>query len=545
MRKYYIVFLLFIAISFVFVQDVPLDVRLIQEDSEIRLEVNYYFPQEFHQIHNPDFFYFSVNEQPGFQWSAIDYPEGVENDGFIEYYGITTLSRTLTITQEATLPDNLTVDIGYQLCDEEGICFIPVKESISTPFLLSDLSTIETAKTSGTQSKWWLYLVMALAGGLLLNLMPCVLPLLSVKAMNLIHQRDKSHRSIFWNSWAYAGGIIASMLLLAALVSILQASGKQLGWGFQFQSPWFLFILISLIFSFALSLFEVFLIQSPIHKRIKSPEGYGGSFFTGIFAVLVATPCTAPFMGTALGFAFSQPAYMIFAIFLTMGLGFSLPFLLLGIMPGIIKKLPKPGNWMILFQEVMGFVLLATALYLLNSLYQQIGSNIVSVLLYLLILSFALWLLGKAQKPVNSKRNKYILLLLALSIALGGGFTVVNLNTFENQSSLDEDIKPFSPELMDRLSQERVFLEFTADWCTTCKINHRNVLDKQEIRDFFREQNIHYVQGDFTLPDETIAQWLQNFGRAGVPAYIYFSPEEDPYIFPELLTKEMLLSTLP
>jgi len=386
---------------------------------------------------------------------------------------------------------------------------------------------------------------MALVGGILLNVMPCVLPLLSVKAMNLINQREKSNKSIFLNSWSYAAGILASMSLFAFTISIIQASGKQLGWGFQFQSPWFLFFLIMLVFTFSLSLFEVFLIQSPLKKKMNSSEGYGGSFVTGIFAVLVATPCTAPFMGTALGFAFSQPAPMIFAIFITMGIGFSLPFLLLGIMPGIIKKLPKPGNWMIVFQQIMAFILLATALYLLNSLYKQIGSNIFSIFTFLILWAFSFWMIGKAQKPSNKRNKKILLYFVAFSLLIAGGFSTIKLETQDSQKLNDSNIEVFSPELMEQLSQQRVFLEFTADWCTTCKINHKNVLDKIEILDYMKEHNIHYVQGDFTLPDETIASWLQKYKRAGVPTYIYFEPGQEPYILPELLTKEIIFSTLP
>jgi len=509
------------------------------------LYIDVQFPEGFHQTYNENFFTFEVTDSENTEWEKVLYDEGVEEDGYIQYYDSTTLKRSFLYRgTSSALEWNLLVK--YQLCNESGVCLLPQQENLSIQVEVPDASQSSSNRNSGSI---WLYLLLAFVGGVLLNFMPCVLPLLSVKALNLVHQQDQNKKSILWNSWAYALGIIASMLVLAATVSIIQRSGTLLGWGFQFQNPWFIFILISIIFAFSLSLFETFIIMTPIKKNQGKREGYAGSFLTGIFAVLVATPCTAPFMGTALGFAFSQPPALIFLILGTMGLGFSLPFLLLGIFPSVVNRLPKPGKWMLRFQKVMGFVLIGTVLYLLQTLFRQIGENIWGVFWFLLSLALALWIFGITQNPVITKRRRVLLYIPMLLIPLFTGFFFLNLKPATGQEDsfrLKAYQETFSSERLTQLieSDETVFLEFTADWCTTCKRNHRNVLDKDEIEELFIEQDIYYLVGDFTLEDEEIALWLRKFGRAGVPLYVYFKPGEEPYLFPELLSIKMMKEIL-
>lgn len=547
MNKQHIAILLFIISISVQAQtpEIQSSVQWGSEPGTGFLYVNVIFPKEFHQTYNPDFFNFEVVDSKDTEWGELIYDEGIEEDGFIQFYDRTTLKRSFHYTGNSS-EISWNINVKYQLCDESGICLLPQNKDLSINIEVPKFTQINY---SDNNSSYLLYILLAFIGGILLNFMPCVLPLLSVKALNLVHQQNKSSKSILWNSWAYALGILVSMLILALVVSVIQRSGKLLGWGFQFQNPWFILILMSLIFAFSLSLFEGFIIKTPVKSNQKRKEGYGGSFVTGIFAVLVATPCTAPFMGTALGFAFSQPPTVVFLILGTMGMGFSLPFLLLGLFPSVVNRLPKPGHWMLRFQKIMGFVLMGTVLYLMQTLFSHIGDRIWGVFWFLLSLAFALWILGITQNPMIKKINRLLLYLPMLIIPLLTGIYFLDLKPTEGQlekQSLNTYQEPFSPERLNKLldANEAVFLEFTADWCTTCKRNHRNVLDKEEIQNIFMERNIYYLVGDYTLEDEVIARWLRKFGRAGVPLYVFYQPGSDPYILPELLNIKMMKDLL-
>ena len=347
-----------------------------------------------------------------------------------------------------------------------------------------------------------------------------------------------------------------SFWALAAIVVILQTSGRLLGWGFQFQSPGFVLILTAVIWIFALSMFDVFVIEAP-RKGMEGASaagargGYAGSFLTGIFAVLVATPCTAPFLGAALGFAFSQPPLVIFAIFSVTGLGLGLPFLLLGIWPKIIGKLPKPGNWMNTFKEVMGFLLLGTAVYLFTTFAKLAPGALNGALWWLLFLGFAAWLLGRARQPRAKRWCRYAGQIIALVTAGGTGLYLVDIpeNTGGDPApsaelSSDGSITFVEEDILGRLDAgEPVFLEFTAAWCTTCKVNQRVIRDR-EIQELMQDRGVVHIKGDLTAYDETLTRWLADFGRAGVPLYVLYRPGEEPHMFPELITVENLRTEL-
>jgi thiol:disulfide interchange protein DsbD len=356
----------------------------------------------------------------------------------------------------------------------------------------------------------------------------------------------------------YTGGILASFLVLAVVVIVLKISGELVGWGFQFQNPYFVIVLISIIFVFALALFDVFIITAPgmnIAAKASRQSGYLGSFLTGIFAVLVATPCTAPFLGAALGFAFTQPPSMILAILLIVGLGLALPFILLGIRPKIIQKIPKPGEWMNIFKEAMGFLLVGTAIYLMNTLYHQIGgSNLFRVIIFMGILAFASWIYGRFGKPGTAKVKQWISLAAAvLVVALGAlfilqfeqpgkGETVVT-----EQHTQDGNWQEFSPGLIETLRQQGkpVFIDFHAQWCTTCKVNKATVLSSEEVQQVFEEYGVVPVSADYTTRDETIANWIRKYDKAGVPVYVLYVPgRQEPILFPELLTQKAVIDAV-
>ncbi|MDC7222720.1 MAG: cytochrome c biogenesis protein CcdA [Spirochaetales bacterium] len=374
--------------------------------------------------------------------------------------------------------------------------------------------------------------------------------MISLKALHLLNQSGDSRKKILINSLLYTGGILFSMIVLAVIVITIKASGTALGWGFQFQNPLFVLILTSLVFLFSLSLFELFFINPPqkageaasTHKG-----GYGGSFFTGVMAVLLATPCTAPLLGTALGFAFVQPGGIILLFFVLIGLGLSLPFILLGFFPGLVKRLPKPGEWMNRFRELMGFLLAGTAIYLLTVLYRQLGEGFTGLLWFFLSLALGAWLFGLGQR--RGKPARFLFFGAALLVVIVSSLLFIDLSPRESQEvslSRDTETIPFSPERVEQIRGEgkSLFLEFSADWCATCRSNHLTVLDRDFRRELFEEYGVVYMVGDYTLNDPVISEWLKKFHRAGVPLYIYYEQGKEPVVLPEVLNRPLLEKTI-
>lgn len=396
-------------------------------------------------------------------------------------------------------------------------------------------------------------------GGLILNLMPCVLPVISLKIFSFIAQAGESPGRIFRHGLAFAAGIFTWFLGLGMLVIILKSRGSQVTWGaFQFQNPWFVIGLSVLVFLFALNLFGVFEITLPGSAATSldhaaSRGGYGGSFFQGLFATLLATPCTAPFLGSALGFAFGQSAAVILAMFASVALGMSLPYLLLSARPGWRKWIPKPGTWMERLKQFMGFPLLATNLWLLWVIQNQRGSDAALAMLALfLLLGFCAWIYGSLLE--SSSRVKWPLLILLLLI-LGAGVTVLGRRITDSKpvtqcASFQEGIEwvTYSPEALESLRAQGkpVFLDFTASWCLTCQFNERTAINVPAVRKLMKERGIIAMKGDWTNSDPAITAALKSFGRVGVPLAVYYPPGKggNPLVLPELLTEKIVLDVL-
>jgi len=447
----------------------------------------------------------------------------------------------------------LIVKASYQLCDEEGLCFLPQEEEITLT-----LDLLEEKKQN-----LLIILVFAFLGGIILNIMPCVLPVLSIRAFSLVKGNLNNRKALLLSALSYALGILISLLILGIIVIFIKLSGQMIGWGFQFQEKGFVLFLFTLLVLFALSLFDLFIIQGITLRSSGKREGddrgirkYLGSFASGAFVVLLATPCTAPLLGTALGFAFASPPETILLIFLFLGLGLSFPFLLLGLWPGAVKIIPKPGNWMKVFKTVLGFLLLAMAAEMLDILVRQMGTEVlISLLLYGLGLAFAAWMYGLFSTPERTKRTR-ILAVILLLLAVIGGFVLVLRGTEVKKDSRVMDSsgtevkygwQKFSPETVTKAREEEkpVFIIFSAAWCLTCRTNEITVLSTQEILEAFREKGVEVFYGDFTSSDPVIAQWIRDYGRAGVPVYAYYSPgSENARILPEILTKGIVLSAL-
>jgi len=373
------------------------------------LSVTFEIADSFHQTRSDDFFFISFENNTWFPMGEIIYPVGILKDGLENFYGTITLEAKFLVSEDIPSGDQIAkIKAAWQICDEEGVCFFPEEIILDVPVQISG----DNADYSQSLIVLLKFLFFAFLGGLLLNVMPCVLPILSMRALNLVRQSQNDRKSILIGSLLYGAGVLASLLILAVIVIILKMTGQLVGWGFQFQNPLFVMSLIIIIFVFALSLFDVFLISAPGMNKMaaaSNKQGWTGSFFNGIFAVLLATPCTAPFLGAALGFAFSQPPFFILTSFTAIGLGFALPFILIGIWPKLIQSLPKPGPWMDTFKEIMGFLLFGTVLYLISSLRFQISSEaLFKFLIFLTLAAFTAWLYGKLSKPGSKFKSPFL-----------------------------------------------------------------------------------------------------------------------------------------
>lgn len=404
--------------------------------------------------------------------------------------------------------------------------------------------SFEEAGNTPKQSLWWM-LVSAFLGGLILNLMPCVFPILSLKLLSLMKLSSSQTGEVRRQNFAYVAGVLVSFLLIASLLSALRSAGQLIGWGFQLQSPVFISLLSWLFFGLSLNLlgvFEIDFLNSNLGNRLTRVGGLTGSFFTGVLAVVVASPCTAPFMGVALGFGLTQSNWILIAIFLSLGLGLAFPYLVFAIFPKAIRILPRPGKWMNTFKQVMAFPLLLTTLWLIWVLGQVRGMNAVMVVLAgCLAIGFAVWF--------SSWRKKAAKVVAAILIL--GGLVFIYRSEQQVNTQVQSDVwKPYSERLMEGLKGKPVFVNMTADWCLTCKVNERLVFNDAEIMALFEMKNIILVKGDWTQRNEEITRFLSRFDRVGVPFYVLYSPQHPQgQILPEVLSKstfkELILKEYP
>jgi len=403
------------------------------------------------------------------------------------------------------------------------------------------------------------FLLFGFLGGIILNLMPCVLPVISLKIFGFIQQAGQSRRKVLGSGLAFAFGIFAWFVGLSLLLIVLKGVGYNVTWGgFQFTNPYFVLALSVIVLVFALNLFGVFEIslpQSITRGLLSTTERQNdlGSFFQGIFATVLATPCTAPFLGTALGFAFSQSPAVILAMFVAIAAGMSAPYLLLSAQPAWLRFLPKPGPWMLHVKQFMGFLLLGTLLFLLYVLGAQRGlEGAIWASCFLLVISVACWMKGAFVLPTASTVKRAVALTLMLVLVIGSGIYFIgdkfrSSNIASGDSRLHGDWQAFTPErLQAELDQgHSVFVDFTAAWCLTCKFNEANVLESTDVRKAFQRHAIIKLKADWTNGDPAITKLLQQFGRPGVPLYVlYPGKNEEPIVFPEVLTKGMVLEKL-
>jgi len=392
----------------------------------------------------------------------------------------------------------------------------------------------------------------AFLGGLILNLMPCVFPVLSLKLMGLAQHRTHGG-SMASHGIAFAVGVILSFVLLAGLLIALQKAGSALGWGFQLQTPWVVAGLTVLFFVIGLNLLGAFeftfgssLGNSKAADALASKSDWRGSFGTGVLAVIVASPCTAPFMSAALGYAITQPAVVALSVFAMLGVGMATPYLLLTLFPALLARLPRPGRWMELFKQFMAFPMFATCVWLLWVLAQQVDAGGVALALGVLVaVGFALWSLGLAQR--GAARFRWVALAGAVLAAL----TFAPLATSEpvanaKAATASADWVEYSPaKLADLRAQGKpVFVDFTAAWCVTCQVNKRVALNTSRVKGEMDRAGVVRMKADWTNRDEQITRKLAEFGRNGVPLYVLYDRTGQPKVLPELLTENTVLEAL-
>jgi thiol:disulfide interchange protein len=382
--------------------------------------------------------------------------------------------------------------------------------------------------------------------------MPCVFPVLSIKAMGALAAADDRAELRRHGGW-YALGVVATFLLLAGLLLALRAGGAQLGWGFQLQEPRFVAAVALLLFAMALSFSGVWEFGGRLAgagQRLTEGQGARASFFTGALAVVVASPCTAPFMGTALGWALAQPAAAALGVFAMLGLGLAAPMLLLGWLPALARALPRPGPWMDGFRQLLAFPLYLTVVWLLWVYGEQTSALAMAWLLAALTaLAFALWLLGRrpAMRSPTLRATAALFAAAALLVALGLPLSAPAPVSVAARMSNDADAEPWSEQRLAELraAGRPVLVNMTAAWCITCLANERIALSTDTVRDALAAHEVAYLKGDWTRQDEAITRYLERYGRNGVPLYVFYPAGGGaPRLLPQLLTADAVADAI-
>ena len=426
----------------------------------------------------------------------------------------------------------------------------------TAPHAFAIEATPSAASVAAEGGMTLLYAVIsALMAGVLLNFMPCVFPVLSIKILHLTEQKAETPRRVRLHGVAYALGILACFTILAGVLHGLRAGGAEIGWGFQLQSPLMVATLAFILFALGLSLSGILTIGASLTRvgdsSLLQRGGLSGSFFAGVLATVVATPCTAPFMGASIGFALVQPFVVGLAVFLALGLGLALPFLVLAFVPGLQRLLPRPGRWMETLKQLLAFPLYATVAWLIWVLSFQVGAaGLLAALAALVLIAFGAWTYGLSQGRGNVS-GRALQGMAAVSVA---GVVALAIVTDLNQpagmnmeaASSKAGSEAFSQQKLDMLlaSGQPVFVNMTAAWCITCLVNERTALSTDAVREVFAGKRIAYLKGDWTNRNPEITRLLEKFGRSGVPLYVLYRGGREPVVLPQILTQSLVLDAL-
>ena len=466
----------------------------------------------------------------------------IKDDGIVDYGAPQIFSRDgdRLILETGARGDELdTISGVLKIADHTGFSFTATKGEVAmTGLPLAG----DGARTEASASLLFLALGGALLGGLLLNLMPCVFPILSLKAISLA-KAGGNESEVRRDALAYTAGVVLVATALGAILLGLRASGAAVGWAFQLQDPRIIFVLLALVTAIGLNLAGLFELPNlNFGNKLTKKDGTAGSFWTGALAAFVATPCTGPFMAAALGATIVLPPIAALVIFAGLGVGLALPFLLIAFVPGIRSRLPKPGPWLDRFRKAMAVPMFLTSIGLIWLLGRQIGTDALGLsLIFLLLVALTLWWFGGGQMKGLSRGA---LTGAAMAVAIVGGILALpgeeamNSQKLANTSTATLPGEPFSETRLSELraSDQPVFAYFTADWCITCKANEAAAIQRSETAEVFKAANVAVLVGDWTRPDPDISRFLEKHGRAGVPLYIYYAPGKEPVILPQILT---------
>jgi thiol:disulfide interchange protein DsbD len=488
---------------------------------------------------------------------SFDIPDGkikfdeAFNKNLEVYYREVALSATLP-----DWPEPIIVAIQSQGCADAGLCYPPrtqyfelksngIEETVEPHYKATTKITHDSrpSPNQGTAQAAESYnlgfiILSALLGGMILNLMPCVFPVLSLKALHLASGSSSEHKV---NGWAYTVGVVLSFCVVAGVIVAAKAAGGNLGWGFQLQQPGFVIGLIFLFFLLALNLFGLFEIGTSwmgLGQNLTQGNGVIASFFTGVLAAVVASPCTAPFMATAIGYTLTQGPLITALVFASLGFGMALPYLALSHSPAIAAKLPQPGPWMETFKQFLAFPLLFTCVWLLLVLGNQTSVYAATLVITgAVCLSMAVWSLNK-----HKNRLSWAFAALLTAGALKLSIDAARFDPVEEDNSIWQT---YSEQEFDRLkaSSTPFFVDLTADWCITCKVNERIALDTDTVLDFATSNNITMIRGDWTKPNPEISQLLQNFNRNGVPLYLMINGDHVE-VLPQILSQSLVLDAM-
>ncbi len=538
---------------------------------------------------------------PGLAFGSTQYPpaDHVSSDGIWEYYGPLTLRLPFTVNADAK-PGRISIQtaMGYGLCHKSnGFCDPPSESTGSaavtilagaltpdTPvssdtlsdtvqaFAATDTGSVATsAETSESASdpastapaKILLYMLMAILGGIVLNFTPCVLPILPIRVMSMINQAQKDVKKVMLHTLVYTLGVLISFGAIAAVFVIARAAGVNLTYGFLSQSLVYNMIMLSILFIFGLSLLGVLEFTVPgmnAAAKTTSKKGYAGSFFGGVFAFLMGFACMGPFMGPALEVAVRLSSPLLVIFFLLIGLGFALPFIVISLFPKALKLIPKPGEWMNIFKEVMGFLLLLLTWKYFANVWglTKSGAYLLDAAHYIVFLGFGAWLYGRFAKPEYRKAVQIIFTLLAIGVIAWAAWHYLPLKPKHEPPQMAiaavDGLTPadhpgwyvFSPETLAKLQSEgkTVFLDIGAAWCTNCKVNEKKVLHTEDIMSEFQKRGVVLLKGDFTREDPVLKKWIQDGGSIGVPFNVLYIPGQQPIKLPELFSKDDIRKAL-
>ncbi|MEZ0154117.1 MAG: protein-disulfide reductase DsbD family protein [Candidatus Reddybacter sp.] len=479
---------------------------------------------------------------------VVDYPPGKAI--FDEYYEKELQVYYDTVALRVDLPAHLkgegwTLSVSSQGCADAGLCYPPrtqyfaMENTAGAGLAIAEIDRQPLVSTVANTPNLMVVLFFALLGGITLNLMPCVFPVLSIKVLSLTSAHLGEH-SKHLHGMAYTAGIVISFVAIAALLLVFREAGEAVGWGFQLQSPVFVSLLAYLLFAAGLSfsgLLEVGARWMNIGQSATTGTSLRASFVTGVLATVVASPCSAPFMGTALGFALTQTPLISLLVFAVLGVGMALPFVLLSWIPGLLEKLPAPGPWMESFRQFLAFPLYASAIWLLWVLGRQTSIDQAALVsIGMLLLAFAAWLGGG-----GTKRWKQAIALVATVVALS--IAIAPSDTADDDSLWE----PYSRARLEVLRSEGrpVFINLTAAWCITCLANEKLALSSAAFADTLQANNIVYLKGDWTNRNSEITALLKEYGRSGVPLYLYYSVGSiSAQVLPQLLTEGIVQKAL-